>query len=127
MSKYEWIPVSDDLNEIPEDANFFNCDTRDFHVICSNELPKGSYQEQNKDLQINLLEALTLLKVLKKKSGGEGDWRHVALKTGQWLKYIHFIRTEEGMFQVYSREGNVLNPHTLTEEIDWSNPYVMTE
>ena len=127
MSKYEWVPLTDDLNEIPEDANFFNCDTRDFHVICSEEVPQIPYQEPNKDLQIDLSGALTLLKVLKKKSGGDGDWRHMTFKTGGWLKYIHFIRTEESMFQVYSREGNVLNPHTLTEEIDWSNPYVMTE
>jgi hypothetical protein len=130
MKLNEWIPLSE-VSTIPEEVQFINCDTRDFHVLLSTE-PCGRQEifadiTKDSDYCIKEYSILALLKQLQKITGGEGDWRHIELKNKKWLKYIWFIRHDDLHFVVATREGELLDPDKIEEMIDFSNPYLITE
>lgn len=129
MKLNEWIPL---IPTIPEDVQFINCDTRDFHVFLSTEPNSNSEHiltDITKDSKYCIKEysILALLKHLKDITGGEGDWRHIQLKDHRWLKYIWFTRYDDLHFVVSTREGELLEPNKIEEMIDFSNPYLITE
>lgn len=130
MKLNEWIPLSE-VSIIPENVQFINCDTRDFHVFLSTK--PSSLQEiiaditKNSDYCIKEYSIRALLKHLQDITGGEGEWRHIQLKDDRWLKYIWFIRYDDLHFVVSTREGELLEPDKIEEIIDFSNPYLITE
>ena len=131
MKLNEWIPLSK-VSTIPEEVQFINCDTRDFHVFLSTE--PSSIQEQilvdvNEDSKycIRNYSVFALLRYLQDITGGEGEWRHIQLKDHRWLKYIWFTRYDDFHFVVSTREGGMLEPDKIEEMIDFSNPYLITE
>lgn len=131
MKLNEWIPLSE-VSTIPEEVQFINCDTRDFHVFLSTE--PSSIQEQilvdvNEDSKycIRNYSVFALLRYLQDITGGEGEWRHIQLKDHRWLKYIWFTRYDDFHFVVSTREGGMLEPDKIEEMIDFSNPYLITE
>ena len=131
MKLNEWIPLSE-VSTIPEEVQFINCDTRDFHVFLStkpNSNTEHILTDINKDSKYCIKEysILALIKHLKNITGGEGDWRHIQLKDHRWLKYIWFTRYDDFHFVVSTREGKLLDPDKIEEMIDFSNPYLMTE
>lgn len=134
MKLNEWIPLSE-VSTIPENVQFINCDTRDFHVFLSTEIPNEYIAEIVTDVDAKYLIAtediIEWIDDLKKKTGGDGDWRHIELKDGHggdcWLKYIWFVRVTWTHFAMMSRTYNLLETDKILEEIDWSNPYIMTE
>lgn len=131
MKLNEWIPLSE-VSYIPQNVQFINCDTRDFHVFLSTE-PNSNTEHILADITkdskhcIKEYSILALLKHLQEITGGEGDWRHVQLKNHKWLKYIWFTKYDDFHFVVSTREGELLEPNKIEEMIDFSNPYVMTE
>lgn len=131
MKLNEWIPLSE-VSIIPEEVQFINCDTRDFHVFLSTE-PNSNTEHILTDITkdskhcIKEYSILALLKHLQEITGGEGDWRHIQLKDHRWLKYIWFTRYDGFHFVVSTREGGMLEPDKIEEMIDFSNPYVITE
>lgn len=131
MKLNEWIPLSE-VSTIPEEIQFINCDTRDFHVFLSTEPNSNTAHilaDTTKDSKYCIKEYFirALLKSLYKITGGEGDWRHIQLKDHRWLKYIWFTRYDDLHFVVSTREGELLEPDKIEEMIDFSNPYLMTE
>lgn len=131
MKLNEWISLSE-VSTIPENVQFINCDTRDFHVFLSTE-PNSNTEyilaDITKDSKYCITEysILALLKHLRDITGGEGEWRHLELKNKKWLKYIWFIRYDDFHFVVSTREGEMLEPNKIEEMIDFSNPYLITE
>ena len=121
--------------EITDEVSFINVDTRDFHWLLGTEIP----YEYLKEIAINaddkyLISKKDMIKWindLKEKTGGDGDWRHIELKDGHggdcWLKYVWFVRATQTHFVMMTRTGNLLEMDKILEEIDWSNPYIMTE
>lgn len=131
MKLNEWIPLSE-VSTIPEEVQFINCDTRDFHIFLSTE-PNSNTEhilaDITKDSKYCIKEYFirALLKDLCKITGGEGEWRHIQLKDHRWLKYIWFTRYDDLRFVVSTREGGMLEPDKIEEMIDFSNPYLMAE
>lgn len=134
MKLNEWIPLSE-VSTIPEEVQFINCDTRDFHVFLSTEIPN----EYTKEIAVNaddkylvsIEDMIEWISDLKKKTGGDGDWRHIELKNGhggdRWLKYVWFVRVTWTHFVMMTRTCDLLEMDKILEEIDWSNPYLITE
>ena len=98
----------DEIDALPESA-YVHADTRDFHILCSNE-DKGEKMQnlvraaRHRMKQENFLfrrdEILGCLKALEMGSGGRGGWRMLRLKPSShlnigWLKYIRFVWTGE--------------------------------
>ena len=131
MKLNEWIPLSE-VSTIPEEVQFINCDTRDFHVFLSTE-PNSITERILIDVNeaskycIRNYSVFALLRYLQDITGGEGEWRHIQLKDHRWLKYIWFTRYDDFHFVVSTREGGMLEPDKIEELIDFSNPYLMTE
>lgn len=131
MKLNEWIPLSE-VSYIPENVNFINCDTRDFHVILSTT-PRNLIEHVTanviKDSKYCIKEYFIkgLLKSLYEITGGEGEWRHIQLKDDRWLKYIWFTRYDNLHFVVSTGNGEMLEPDKIEEMIDFSNPYLITE
>lgn len=131
MKLNEWVPLSE-VSTIPENVQFINCDTRDFHVFLSTE-PNSNTEhilaDVNEDSKycIRNYSVFALLRHLKDITGGEGEWRHIQLKDHRWLKYIWFTRYDDFHFVVSTREGELLEPDKIEEMIDFSNPYLITE
>jgi hypothetical protein len=131
MKLNEWIPLSE-VSTIPEEVQFINCDTRDFHVFLSTE-PNSNTEsiltniDEDSKYCIRNYSVFALLRYLQDITGGEGEWRHIQLKDHRWLKYIWFTRYDDFHFVVSTREGELLEPDKIEEMIDFSNPYLMTE
>ena len=129
-----WVKFDPSM-EITDEVSFINVDTRDFHWLLGTEIP----YEYLKEIAINaddkyLISKKDMIKWindLKEKTGGDGDWRHIELKDGHggdcWLKYVWFVRVTWTHFVMMTRTGNLLEMDKILEEIDWSNPYTMTE
>ena len=86
MSKWKYI---DEYKELPGDKFIF-CDTRDFHIITTDDgkVPQKLFNLISKepdldDYSFNRSEILGALKTLEQGTGGKGGWR----------RYIRFIRT----------------------------------
>ena len=129
-----WVKFDPSM-EITDEVSFINVDTRDFHWLLGTEIP----YEYLKEIAINaddkyLISKKDMIKWindLKEKTGGDGDWRHIELKDGHggdcWLKYVWFVRVTWTHFVMMTRTSNLLEMDKILEEIDWSNPYIMTE
>lgn len=96
MSKWKYI---DEYKELPGDKFVF-CDTRDFHIITTDDgkVPQKLFNLISKEPDLdnysfNRSEILGALKTLEQGTGGKGDWRYVSTPKTSWLKYVRFIRT----------------------------------
>lgn len=103
----DWIYI-DNFDALPE-TKFAHCDTRDFHILCSDDASSEKAKRletatRRRYRQANFLfrrdEILGCLKTLEQHSGGNGEWRHLKLKPSGhyrigWLKYIRFVWTGE--------------------------------
>lgn len=96
MSKWKYI---DEYKELPGDKFIF-CDTRDFHIITTDDgkVPQKLFNLISKepdldDYSFNRSEILGALKTLEQGTGGKGDWRQISIPKTCWLKYVRFIRT----------------------------------
>lgn len=129
-----WIKFDPSM-EITNEVSFINVDTRDFHWFLGKDMPN----EYTEEIAINADDKYLVSKEkmidwindLKMKTGGDGDWRHIELKDGhggdRWLKYVWFVRVSNTHFAVMTRGCSLLEIDKILEEIDWSNPYIMTE
>lgn len=130
----EWMNL-DPSTVIPEEVGFINVDTRDFHCYFDVEFPNeyiGEIATKVEDkYRISKEKIIDWVLDLKKKTGGDGDWRHIELKNehggDRWLKYIWFVRVTQTHFVMMTRTGDLLEMDKILDEIDWSNPYIMTE
>lgn len=130
----QWMHL-DSSTEISEEVGFINVDTRDFHcyfdVKVPNEYIRDVATKAEDKYLISEEKIIDWILDLKKKTGGDGDWRHIELKNehegDQWLKYIWFVRVSDTHFVMMTRDCNLLEIDKILEEIDWSNPYIMTE
>lgn len=121
--------------EITDEVSFISVDTRDFHWLLEKETPNGYTKEiaVNADDKylVSMEDMIEWISDLKKKTGGDGDWRHIELKNGhggdRWLKYVWFVRVSWTHFVMMTRTCDLLEMDKILEEIDWSNPYIMTE
>ena len=121
--------------EITDEVSFISVDTRDFHWLLEKETPN----EYTKKIAVNaddkylvsMEDMIEWISDLKKKTGGDGDWRHIELKNGhggdRWLKYVWFVRVTWTHFVMMTRTCDLLEMDKILDEIDWSNPYIMTE
>ena len=130
----EWIPMEADV-VIPDEVQFISVDTRDFHWLLETETPneyikKIAVNADDKYL-VSIEDMIEWISDLKKKTGGDGDWRHIELKNGhggdRWLKYVWFVRVTWTHFVMMTRTCDLLEMNKILEEIDWSNPYIMAE
>lgn len=130
----KWLKFDPSM-EITDEVSFINVDTRDFHCFLSTETP-NKYTEEiavNADDKylISKEDMIGWIGDLKEKTGGDGDWRHIELKDGRggdrWLKYVWFVRVSATHFVMMTQTYNLLEMDKILENIDWSNPYVMTE
>ena len=129
-----WIKFDPSM-EITDEVSFINVDTRDFHWLLGTEIPYTYLKEiainADDKYLISKKDMIKWINDLKEKTGGDGDWRHIELKDGHggdcWLKYVWFVRVTWTHFVMMTRTGNLLEMDKILEEIDWSNPYTMTE
>lgn len=126
-----WVPFTGTERNFPDEVSFINVDTRDFGWIISTDIPNSyakdiAVQASNEYL-VTEEEMIELIKDLKEKTGGNGEWRHIELKSKYWLKYIWFVRVAQDHYAMMTRECDLLEPGKMLELIDWSNPYLMTE
>lgn len=126
MKLETWIPLESSMI-IPDEVKFINCDTRDFNLSAWTEYPDRKHFKGESDDFICKHQIIPQLNKLKEETGGDGEWRHIELKNGSWLKYIWFMRIEDDKFIMATQEGQILNHETLFDMIDWSNPYIKTE
>lgn len=130
----KWIKFDPSM-EITEEVSFINVDTRDFNWFLSKETPNNYTYEIATNADDKYLvskdDMIEWIGDLKKKTGGDGDWRHIELKNDhggdRWLKYVWFVRVSDTHFVMMTRTRNLLEMGKILEEIDWSNPYIMTE
>lgn len=128
-----WQPLSEEIT-ISRKIKFINCDTRDFHIILSTKYPT-TYEDFRQKLNetdytkylVHKDTIISFLSDLKQKTGGDGDWRHLELQSMYWLKYIWFVRYDKENFILTTREGKFFSPEQIISEIDWTDPYIMTE
>lgn len=121
--------------EITDEVSFISVDTRDFHWLLETETPNEYTKEiaMNADDKylVSMEDMIEWIDDLKKKTGGDGEWRHIELKNGhggdRWLKYIWFVRVTWTHFVMMTRTCDLLEMDKISDEIDWSNPYIMTE
>lgn len=121
--------------EITDEVSFISVDTRDFHWLLETETPneyakKIAMNADDKYL-VSIEDMVEWISDLKKKTGGDGEWRHIELKNGhggdRWLKYVWFVRVTWTHFVMMTRTCDLLEMDKISDEIDWSNPYIMTE
>lgn len=130
----EWMNL-DLSTQISEEVGFINVDTRDFHyyfdVKVPNEYIRDVATKAEDKYLISEKKIIDWILDLKQKTGGDGDWRHIELKTGhggdRWLKYIWFVRVTWTHFVMMTHTGDLLEMDKILDEIDWSNPYLMAE
>lgn len=102
MNEWKYI---DEYDSLPQAEEVF-CDTRDFHIICSDD--KDRLRQHLRDIRHQvgygtLLdckyrrdEILGVLKTIEEESGGNQEWRCLYIKPiDTWIKYIRFIRLNE--------------------------------
>lgn len=119
-----WVSLSS-LESIPEKANSYHCDTRDFHIISFtgyNEIREDNIIGDLKNNKIDPkylikdTEVLEFLRNLENISGGTGDWRYLSFNnpsTG-WLKYIRMYRYEDKIV-VCDSKSSPIEWRNLTE------------
>lgn len=129
-----WVSFDPSM-EITDEVSFINVDTRDFYWLLETETPN----EYTKEIAMNADDKYLISKEdmiewiggLKKKTGGDGDWRYIELKDVHggdcWLKYVWFVRVTQTHFVMMTRACNLLEMDKILQEIDRSNPYIMTE
>lgn len=130
----KWIKFDPSM-EITDEVSFINVDTRDFNWFLSKETPNNYTYEiainADDKYLVSKDDMIEWIGDLKKKTGGDGDWRHIELKNGhggdRWLKYVWFVRVSDTHFVMMTRTRNLLEMDKILGEIDWSNPYIMTE
>lgn len=104
----EWLYI-DKIDSLPS-TDYVHCDTRDFHILCTNDSVRITKwaQDFKKELRhcmhqdkfmFRRDEILGTLKALEMGSGGPGDWRMLRLKQSGhynigWLKYIRFAAVD---------------------------------
>jgi hypothetical protein len=120
----EWVPMEADV-VIPDEVQFINVDTRDFHWFMSTE-PVGvkapnlpiCWSTTNPEQLFFLINELRIRCSDKK-------WNFLTLNNPQheWLKYIWFKREKDGNFSVWTRNwGTTLNTtHGLAVLINWND------
>lgn len=95
----------DEYDKPPRAEEVF-CDTRDFHILCTDD--KESAYKHLRDLRRQVGygtlsdckyrrdEILGTLKTIEMASGGKQEWRCLYIKPiNVWIKYIRFIRINE--------------------------------
>lgn len=137
MKLNEWINIPTEIDEatgllkeeIPDEVTFINVDTRDFHCFLSTEPLKTSvYNHAPEKYHVFVDFLLEIMNDLKEKTGGDGEWRHIELKNGDWLKYIWFIRISKTHFVMCTQNGKTyIDPLELMDSINWDNPYIYTK
>lgn len=97
MADWKYI---DEYDSLPAES-FIHCDTRDFHIICTDSSPyesdkrfRSMINSAPSSAKFNRSEILGCLKALEEASGGKGEWRMLSIGQG-WLKYIRFKKTNE--------------------------------
>ena len=130
MELNTWQPLCN-VSSIPNEVKFINCDTRDFNISMwtdhSIDISQFYKLKQYSDAVINKDQIISFLNDLMDRTGGIGDWRHIELKSKEWLKYIWFIRIDNDNFLVMTRNCTLINMTNILNKIDWSNPYIMAE
>lgn len=130
MELNTWMPLCK-ANNIPDEVKFINCDTRDFNISMWSDhnidISQMSKSPQYLDAIINKDQIIPFLNDLMNRTGGIGDWRHIELKSKEWLKYIWFVRIDDNNFLVMTRNRTLIDITHVFDKIDWSNPYIMTE
>lgn len=103
MNDWKYI---DEYDSLPQ-TDFIYCDTRDFHILCTNgdralihRVMKGINRSAGNgtlsDCKFRRDEILGTLKTLENESGGKGEWRFLSFESHpDWVKYIRFIKTKE--------------------------------
>lgn len=137
MRLNEWVKIPTEIDEvtglikedIPNEVTFINVDTRDFHCFLSTKpLQTSVYKCAPEKYHVFIDMVFELMNDLKERTGGDGEWRHIELKRGGWLKYIWFIRISKTHFVMCTRDGKTyIDPLELIDSINWDNPYVKTE
>ena len=125
----EWLPI-EYFQYIPDGVTAIHCDTRDFHMIMRNDKIE---KDKSKDLYrllhgakinecflIKRSEIISLLKRIKRISGGECKWRclnfyTIKTKLG-WLKYIRVYYYKDDYFVVCDGYGEPIKWRTMNEE-----------
>lgn len=119
MNEWKYI---DEYEHLP-DCQFINCDTRDFHIICSPKVSdeiKRNIEKTNgygnkSDCLFTRDEILKVLKDLETKSGGKGEWRKFFIGNINWLKYIWFIKWDKDKYLASTRDCKILSRKLLEE------------
>jgi hypothetical protein len=119
--KQKWIHFSELELNCP-DNNRFNIDTRDFHCgyfFSEEKHPDHNKIRNNPNLIYTEEQVKEILKRLYEESGGEDEWRMLALESIDsrvlnWkLKYIRIWRVDEGFIICNSNDKaipkNVIN------------------
>lgn len=100
----EWTYI-DGYDYLPRAEEVF-CDTRDFHIKCSDD-KEVAYKHLRdirrqvgygtlSDCKYRRDEILGTLKTIEMASGGKQEWRCLYIKPiNVWIKYIRFIRINE--------------------------------
>lgn len=111
----EWKYI-DEYDSLPG-TKFVHCDTRDFHILCSDDGTRQIVRStlcalhklgDVRDAMFRRDEILGWLKSLEQGSGGKGEWRLLSFDfhgtdyepagknpMGTWIKYIRLVRTGE--------------------------------
>lgn len=122
-SKKKWISL-DEIEEL-EDADIISCDTRDFHILCS-DMSIEDKQTIMKDIQHKFgygtlsdckfvkSEIVPILKQVKSNTGGNLSWRMIRMNNGDypiWIKYIRFLKTD-GVVNINGQKETVYLAYT---------------
>lgn len=95
----------DEIDVLPE-VNCISCDTRDFHILCYDDIIDNIDLNVNDDVKYRKSEILGYLKSLESNSGGKGEWRYLSfVHDRSWYKYIRFIKTNEKLDSYGNKES----------------------
>lgn len=96
----EWTYI-DEFDACP-DVKSVHCDTRDFHILCTNDPESDDMRRFIRNTHIDSSrryrqdEILGYLKTLESESGGKGEWRMIRFDDNKgWRKYFRFYKIDE--------------------------------
>lgn len=118
----DWTYI-DNISAIDDNVLSVHCDTRDFHILQTNEdkeLHENFKQYENDESHtLSKDEIIPFLKNIETMSGGKGVWRFVNFngicgQCGIWLKYIRLYKCKNGRFIISDGE-TVIDKNLITE------------
>lgn len=117
--KFDWVDINryNKDNPLP-DADYYHCDTRDFHILSNDGLGTIGLEETLKkakpDTLVRREDIVPYLLSIKEGLDKKASWRHLVFDGKDiprvWFKYIRFWRVpdKKDLYLMYYSSGSTL-------------------